>query len=112
MSDEQHNELVLGFETLRPETSVNWQSPEDPNQQIRVSDEILTFIRENGIAAELQDTGKVLSLNAVKYNFNLFLTNHEQNVGSWLPVIRPPSKLADDSLPLANYFISSVSLDS
>jgi hypothetical protein len=58
MPDELHDTLVQGFETLQPETSVNWkksEGPNDPIQQLRLSDEILAFIDKSAIEAELKD---------------------------------------------------------
>ena len=75
MADEHHDELVQGFKVLQPETSVNWkksEGPDDPTQQIRLSDEILTFIKDKGIEAELKD--KVLLAPSLGC---LFLTNHK-----------------------------------
>jgi len=43
------DQLVQGFEALRPETSVNWKRSEGPNDPIRLSDEILTFIGDKEI---------------------------------------------------------------
>jgi hypothetical protein len=52
------DDLFQGFEALQPETSINLAKSEGtggPNQQIRLSDEILTFIENNDIEAELKD---------------------------------------------------------
>ena len=74
MADEHHNELVQGFKALQPETSVNWKKSEGPDEQIRLSDEVMTFIRDKGIEAELKD--KVLLLAPVIVGC-LFLTNRK-----------------------------------
>jgi hypothetical protein len=49
------DQLVQGFEALRPETSVNWKQSEGPNDPIRLSDEILTFIGDKEIESGVKD---------------------------------------------------------
>jgi hypothetical protein len=71
--DEHHNELARGFETLQPETSVNWTKSEGPNQQIRLSDEIQTFIAKSEIEVELKDKVRISPSSC----FFSLLTDHK-----------------------------------
>ena len=84
MPDEHHITLVQGFEALQPETSVNWKKSEDPNQQIRLSDEILAFIEKSEIEAELKD--KVCP--SITCCLFFLIANRIPEVGSQLSVHR------------------------
>ena len=70
------NDLFQGFEALQPETSINLNKPQgvdDRNQQIRLSDEILAFVDNKDIEAELKDEVCLINLSMITSSFsNMF----------------------------------------